>query len=86
MATDGFEATTTPAGAPRHTVVNAKRVYRVMRTHGLLQRRLMPPQVQRRRNGKAAVHKTNRRWCSDGFEFRCENGDPLRVTFALDFC
>lgn len=26
------------------------------------------------------------RWCSDGFEFGCDNGEKLRVTFALDFC
>ncbi|WP_201480134.1 integrase core domain-containing protein, partial [Escherichia coli] len=25
-------------------------------------------------------------WCSDGFEFRCDNGEKLRVTFALDCC
>jgi putative transposase len=69
------------------TAVNAKRVYRVMRTHGLLlQRRPVPPQVQRRHDGKVAVPRSNRRWCSDGFEFRCENGEPLRVTFALDCC
>ena len=69
------------------TAVNAKRVYRVMRTHGLLlQRRPMPPQAQRRHDGKVAVTRSNRRWCSDGFEFRCENGEPLRVTFALDCC
>lgn len=69
------------------SAVNAKRVYRVMRTHGLLlQRRPMPPQVQRRHDGKVAVPRSNRRWCSDGFEFRCENGEPLRVTFALDCC
>ena len=69
------------------TAVNAKRVYRVMRTHGLLlQRRPMPSQVQRRHDGKVAVPRSNRRWCSDGFGFRCENGEPLRVTFALDRC
>ncbi|EFP9937577.1 hypothetical protein HLQ26_003766, partial [Shigella sonnei] len=28
----------------------------------------------------------NQRWCSDGFEFRCDNGEKLRVTFALDCC
>ena len=67
--------------------VNAKRVYRVMRTHGLLlQRRPIPPRVQRRHDGKVAVPHSNQRWCSDGFEFRCENGEPLRVTFALDCC
>ena len=67
--------------------VNVKRVYRVMRVHGLLlQRKPMPPRAQRRHDGKVAVPKSNQRWCSDGFEFRCDNGEPLRVTFALDCC
>lgn len=67
--------------------VNVKRVYRVMRVHSLLvERRTMPPRPQRRHDGKVAVAKSNQRWCSDGFEFRCDNGEPLRVTFALDCC
>ena len=67
--------------------VNVKRVYRVMRVHGLLlERRPMPLRPQRRHEGKVAVAKSNQRWCSDGFEFRCDNGEPLRVTFALDCC
>ncbi|MBI0360540.1 IS3 family transposase [Burkholderia oklahomensis] len=67
--------------------VNAKRVYRVMRVHGLLlQPKALPPRPQRRHDGKVAVAKSNQRWCSDGFEFRCDNGEPLRVTFALDCC
>ncbi len=67
--------------------VNVKRVYRVMRVRGLLlERRPMPPRPQRRHEGKVAVPKSNQRWCSDGFEFRCDNGEPLRVTFALDCC
>ncbi|MGO4766271.1 IS3 family transposase [Cupriavidus sp. 2KB_3] len=67
--------------------VNVKRVYRVMRMHGLLlQRRAAPRRQQRRHEGKVAVMQSNRRWCSDGFEFRCDNGEPLRVTFALDCC
>ena len=44
----------------------------------------MPPRSQRRHDGKVTVGKSNQRWCSDGFEFRCDNGEPLRVTFALD--
>jgi putative transposase len=65
--------------------VNAKRLYRVMRVHGLLlQRKPAPPRLQRRHDGKVAVAKSNQRWCSDGFEFRCDNREPLRVTFALD--
>jgi putative transposase len=67
--------------------VNAKRVYRVMRVHGLLlQRRPPPPRPRRRHDGKVAVAKSNQRRCSDGFEFRCDNGEPLHVTFALDCC
>ncbi len=67
--------------------LNAKRIYRVMRAHGLLmQRRAAPVRPQRRHDGKVAVERSNQRWCSDGFEFRCDNGEPLRVTFALDCC
>lgn len=29
---------------------------------------------------------SNIRWCSDSFEFRCDDGDRLRVAFALDCC
>jgi putative transposase len=67
--------------------VNAKRVYRVMRTYGLLlERRPRHSQSARRHDGKVAVERSNARWCSDGFEFRCDDGAPLRVVFALDCC
>jgi putative transposase len=67
--------------------VNAKRVYRVMRTNGLLlERRPRHAQSVRRHDGKIAVDRSNARWCSDGFEFRCDDGAPLRVVFALDCC
>lgn len=36
--------------------------------------------------GRVAVKENNQRWCSDGFEFRCDNREKLRVTFALDCC
>ena len=26
----------------------------------------------------------NTRWCSDGFEIACENGERVRVAFTLD--
>lgn len=68
-------------------VLNAKRVYRVTSTYGLLmERRPTPPRPQRRHDDKVAVARSNQRWCSDGFEFRRDNGQPLRVTFALDWC
>ena len=44
------------------------------------------PQSARRHDGKVAVEQSNARWCSDGFEFRCDDGAPLRVVFALDCC
>jgi len=67
--------------------VNVKRVYRVMRDHDLLlERRRKQPGVARRHEGRVAVDTSNTRWCSDGFEFRCEDGAKLRVTFALDCC
>ncbi|KND55942.1 Mobile element protein [Candidatus Paraburkholderia kirkii] len=67
--------------------VNAKRVYRVMRRHGLLlEHRPRHASSTRRHDGKVAVDSSNMRWCSDGFEFRCDAGVPLRVVFALDCC
>ncbi|HCL5274368.1 TPA: IS3 family transposase [Salmonella enterica] len=67
--------------------VNAKRVYRVMRDNQLLLGRKPAQAVSRRAHkGKVAVKESNRRWCSDGFEFRCDNGEKLRVTFAMDCC
>jgi putative transposase len=70
-------------GAP---CVYHKRVYRVMREHKLLLRRSGVRQGKRRHDGRVAVSRSNTRWCSDGFEFRCDDGQPLRVTFALDCC
>ncbi len=35
---------------------------------------------------EAGFADSNIRWCSDGVEFRCDDGTPLRVTFALDCC
>ncbi|WP_194208366.1 IS3 family transposase [Superficieibacter sp. 1612_C1] len=68
-------------------VMNAKRVYRIMRQNALLleQKPAIPP-LKRAHTGKVAVGESNQRWCSDGFEFRCDNGEKLRVTFALDCC
>ncbi|MHC8337797.1 IS3 family transposase [Pseudomonas sp. HLT2-19-2] len=67
--------------------INVKRVYRVMRDHNLLlERRIKQPGVPRRHEGRIAVKTSNTRWCSDGFEFRCEDGAKLSVTFALDCC
>ncbi|WP_201473575.1 IS3 family transposase [Escherichia coli] len=67
--------------------INAKRVYRIMRQNALLlERKTAVPPSKRAHTGKVSVKESNQRWCSDGFEFRCDNGEKLRVTFALDCC
>ena len=70
-------------GAP---AVNAKRVYRVMKTHGLLLQRHSGPGIERRHDGCVAVDRSDTRWCSDGFEIGCDNGERVRIAFTLDCC
>ena len=72
------------AGAPR---VNPKRVYRVMAGNGLL----LPKAPRRRQSsrpheGKVAVQRSDLRWCSDGFEIKCDSGQTVTATFAKDCC
>jgi putative transposase len=65
---------------------NPKRVYRVMKLHGLLLQRHSGRGEERRHDGKIAVQIRNTRWCSDGLEIGCDNGEKVRVAFALDCC
>lgn len=64
---------------------NRKRVYRVMKVHGLLLERHAGG-VVRRHDGRIAVARSNLRRCSDGFEIGCDNGEKVRIAFALDCC
>ena len=57
---------------------NHKRVYRVMKVYGLLLDRHVGG-VERRHDGRIAVDQRNRRWCSDGFEIGCDNGNSDRI-------
>ncbi len=41
---------------------------------------------KRRHKAKISLAESEMLRCSDGFEFGCENGEKLRVTFALDCC
>lgn len=66
--------------------VNVKRVYRVMKVHGLLLNRHTGNGEERRHDGRVAVDRSNTRWCSDGFEIACDNGERVRIAFALDCC
>ena len=62
-----------------------KRAWRVMKAHGLLLARHAGGD-ERRHDGRVAVPERNTRWCSDGFEIGCGNGERVRVAFALDCC
>jgi putative transposase len=66
--------------------VNVKRVYRVMKAHGLLLQRHTGDGVERRHDGRVAVDRPDVRWCSDGFEIGCDNGERVRIAFTLDCC
>jgi putative transposase len=66
--------------------VNVKRVYRAMKVHGLLLERHSGDGEERRHDGRVAVDRSNSRWCSDGFEIGCDNGDRVRIAFTLDCC
>lgn len=57
--------------------VNTKRVYRLLKEHGLLLKTkptALPGQSLDHR-GRVAVSKSDRRWCSNGLEFGCLNGE-----------
>jgi len=70
-----------------HIGINHKRVYRVMRDAGwLLFRQGQKPLDTRKHESKVAVKESNTRWCSDGLELSCDNGERVRVAFALDCC
>jgi putative transposase len=67
--------------------VNPKRAYRVMAEAGLL----LPKAPRRRQSsrpheGKVAVERSDLRWCSDGFEIKCDSGQTVTATFAKDCC
>ncbi|WPZ16172.1 IS3 family transposase [Nitratireductor rhodophyticola] len=64
--------------------VNHKRVYRIMQTHNLLLTRKYTKRPEHVHDGKVIVMRSNLRWCSDGFEFTCWNGDIIRSAFIID--
>jgi len=66
--------------------VNHKRVYRIMRLHGLLLTRHTGRRPDRPHDGKVITLRRNLRWCADVFEIACQSGEALRVAFAIDCC
>ena len=70
-----------------HPRVNAKRVYRVAKQPNLLL--VGKPSLSgysKEHNGQVSVDTSNKRWCSDGLEFKCFNGEHVSMTFVLDCC
>ncbi len=63
---------------------NHKRVFRIMKRHGLLLARHTGRRNGRLHDGKVVVMRSNLRWCSDGFEIDCWNGEIVRLAFAID--
>ena len=68
-------------GAPP---ANHKRVYRIMKQHALLLQRHTGRRPGRTHDGKIVVMRSNLRWCSDGLEFTCWNGEVVRAAFVID--
>lgn len=65
---------------------NHKRVYRIMKANRLLLARKYTERPEHAHDGKVVVMRSNLRWCSDGFEFTCWNGDVVRGAFIIDAC
>jgi putative transposase len=65
--------------------VNHKRVYRIMKIHHLLLPKFTG-RPARLHEGTIITLTSNMRWCSDGFEILCFNGEKVRVAFAMDCC
>lgn len=63
---------------------NRKRVHRIMHLHSLLLERCTGRREGRVHDGKVMVMRSNLRWCSDGLEFTCWNGEIIRLAFIID--
>ena len=55
-----------------------------MNAHNLLLVRKYSERPEHVHDGKVIVMRSNLRWCSDGFEFACWNGDIIRGAFIID--
>jgi putative transposase len=57
-----------------------------MKAHGLLLQRHTGDGLEQRHDGRIAVDRPDLRWCSDGFEIACDNGERVRIAVTLDCC
>jgi transposase InsO family protein len=79
----GYRRVTAQLNRALPTKVNHKRIYRIMRVNNLLLPKYTGRQ-HRLHTGQIITLTSNMRWCSDGFEILCFNGDRLRIAFAMD--
>ena len=63
--------------------INKKRVYRIMDMNGLLLEKNTSPRNSKGTGSIITLH-SNTRWCSDGFEIHCFNGEKVYIAFSLD--
>ena len=57
-----------------------------MKAHALLLARHIGDGEERRHDGWIAVDRPDTRWCSDGFEIGCDNGEKVRIAFTPNCC
>lgn len=66
--------------------INHKRIYRLMKQNDLLLAHNSIRHEKRAHTGKIVTESSDQRWCSDGFELACQNGEKVRAIFVLDCC
>lgn len=67
--------------------INQKRFHRVMKASSLLLPKApQRPFSSRLHDGVVSVAESNQRWCSDGFEIFCNNGEVVTGVFMKDCC
>ena len=55
-----------------------------MGNHAMLLEKHTAVRKGRLHDGKVTVMRSNLRWCSDGLEFTCWNGEVIRLAFIID--
>ena len=81
--TYGYRRVTALLNRALEQKVNHKRIYRIMRVNHLLLPKYTG-RISRLHTGTVITLASNMRWCSDGFEILCFNGDRVRIAFAMD--
>tara|TARA_Y100000590_G_C15576684_1_gene960719 strand:- start:29 stop:763 length:735 start_codon:yes stop_codon:yes gene_type:complete len=84
--TYGYKRVTAMVNRDNGENFNKKRIYRLMKKNGVLLPKSIGERSGHKKTGKIVTLHSNTRWCSDGFEIHCWNGEKVYVAFALDCC